>query len=164
MISAKQSVHSGNLESALSSLVIKESEGAKILSRAQWLEDGEKATRYFFRLEQKRAAKNFFKCLLDENGPEKSFLTDLEAILVNFYTSLFSKEALNLQVQSALINDFEFSLSDHKRALCECLFTADELFNSLKSIQTGKSPGSDGLTPTFYLAFWDLLGIPYCLF
>ena len=40
-----------NLECQLSSLISKEAEGAKIRSRAQWFEEGEKPTRYFFRLE-----------------------------------------------------------------------------------------------------------------
>ena len=44
-----------SLEGALSSLVLQEAEGAKIRSRAQWIEQGEKPTSFFFRLENKRA-------------------------------------------------------------------------------------------------------------
>lgn len=66
-----------NLESALSSLVSKEAEGAKISSKPQWLEEGEKPTHFLLRLEQKRAEKNFFESLVDENGVEKSLQSDL---------------------------------------------------------------------------------------
>lgn len=38
-----------NLECALSSLLAKEVEGAKIKSKAQWIKEGEKPTRIFFR-------------------------------------------------------------------------------------------------------------------
>lgn len=167
LILAKQAVHSGDLdatsrvrdlESALSSLISKESEGAKIRSRAKWLEEGEKPTRYFFRLQTKRAAKNSFDCLLDDSGVEKTLQADLEAVLVAFYTSLFSKDVLDLQIQTELIDDLEFSLTDIERASCEGLFTKKELWESLKGLRTGKSPGSDGLPPEFYLAFWDILG------
>lgn len=69
LIRAKSLLHSGDLcaattirslESNLTSLVSKEAEGAKIRSKAEWIEKGEKPTRYFFRLEQKRADKKFF--------------------------------------------------------------------------------------------------------
>jgi len=52
------------LENALSSLVIREAEGAKIRSRAKRFEEGEKPTRFFFRLEQKMASKNLLRLIL----------------------------------------------------------------------------------------------------
>ena len=42
--------------------------------------------------------------------------------------------------------------------MCEGLFTISELLDALKGLQTGKSPGSDGLSTKFYLSFWDDLG------
>ena len=146
------------LENALSSLVIREAEGAKIRSRAKWFEEGEKPTRFFFRLEQKRAEKNSFESLFDENGFEKSSSSDIESILVNFYRDLYSKDVLDKQIQTELIDDLQFSLTDLERDRCEGLFTNKELFSALKGHQTGKSPGSDGLPVEFYLAFWDDLG------
>ena len=80
------------LQNALSALVLQEAEGVKIRSRAQWIEEGEKPTRYFFRLENKRAAKNSFISLFDTNGVEKSTQSDLENILTSFYTDLFTKD------------------------------------------------------------------------
>ena len=53
------------------SVVQGEAEGAKIGSRAQWIEEGEKPTRYFFLLEKKRAEKNHFASLFDQDGTEK---------------------------------------------------------------------------------------------
>ena len=63
-----------------------------------------------------------------------------------------------MQVQTELIDSLEFSLTDIERAGCEGLFTKDELFSALKGLQTGKTPGSDGLPTEFYLVFWDDLG------
>ena len=60
-----------------------------------------------------------------------------------------------MQVQTELIDGLEFSLTDIERAGCEGLFSKDELFSALKGLQTGKTPGSDGLPTEFYLAFWD---------
>ena len=168
LIRAKNSFHAGDdsvvselrdVESALSSLISREAEGAKIRSRAKWIEEGEKPTRFFFRLEQKRAEKNSFDSVLDADGNEKTSQSDIEGVFVDFYRDLFSKDnSIDMQIQTDLIDGLEFSLTDTERASCEGLFTKDELFSALKGLQTGKSPGSDGLPTEFYLSFWDDLG------
>ena len=164
---AKHALYSGvvnmastveNLETDLLSLVSQEAEGAKIRSRAEWFEKGEKPTRYFFRLEQKRADQNSFTSLIDANGVEKFSQQDFETTLVDFYSSLFSKDSLDMQIQTELIDDLERSLNDLEREQCEGLFTKEELLVALKSLPTGKSPGSDGIPVEFYSAFWDSLG------
>jgi len=167
LVRAKNALHSNHsndssvisdLESQLSSLVSGEAEGAKVRSRTQWFEEGEKPTRYFFRLEKKRADVNTFESLFDVNGLVKTSQKDLENILVLFYKDLFSKDSPNLHIQTEIINDLDFSLTDIERDLCEGFFTKDELFAALKGLQTGKSPGSDGLSTEFYVCFWNDLG------
>ena len=59
------------LQSALEIVINNECEGAKIRSRARWFEEGEKPTRFFFRLQRKRAEKNIFESLFDESREEK---------------------------------------------------------------------------------------------
>ena len=43
----------------------------------------------------------------------------------------------------------------------ETPLSADEVLNALKSLSKNKSPGIDGLTPEFYLRFWDVLKKPF---
>lgn len=167
LIRVKNALHSGdpdfapivkNLECALSSLLAKEAEGAKIRSKAQWIEENEKSTQFFIRLENKHAGQNCFDSLVDTNGVEKYLQDELEAIVVNFYESLFSKDYIDLQIQTELIDDLELSLTDSKREQCEGLFTKEELLTTLRALQTGKSPGCDGLPTELYLYIWDSLG------
>ena len=169
LLRAKSAVFAGDrnqisnvnkLESALEAVISNECEGAKVRSRARWIEEGEKPTRFFFRLERKRAEKNIFESLFNESGEEKFSHDDIELVLVDFYKALFSKDSLNMQIQTQIIDDLDLSLSDLEREQCEGLFTKDELSAALKGLQTGKSPGSDGLPVEFYSAFWDLLCDP----
>lgn len=164
---AKNALHSNrlnnpgvisDLESQLSSLISKEAEGAKVRSRAQWFEEGEKPTRYFFRLEKKRADMNSFESFFDENGVLRNSQNDLERILTNFYKNLFTKDPLDMRIQTEIIDDLEFSLTDFERNLCEGPFSNDEIFTALEGLQTGKSPGSDGLPTESYVCFWNDLG------
>ena len=147
-----------DLECSLSSLAMQEAEGAKIRSRVKWIEEGEKPTRYFFCREQQRAAKNTFDSLLNSHGLETSAQDEMEAILVDFYKVLYSRDSLDLQAQGSLIDDLEYSLSTSERDSCEGDFTKEELFGALGGLQTGKAPGSDGLPTEFYKAFWEDLG------
>ena len=124
----------------------------------KWFEEGEKLSRYFLRRENQRAAKNSFDSLINSQGEETLSQTDMESILVDFYKNLFSKDNLDLHVQQSLIDDLEFTLSDSERVSCEGDLTKDELFMALGGLQTGKSPGSDGLPTEFYKAFWQDLG------
>ena len=145
LIRAKCAFHAGlshddseikSLEGALSTLVLQEAEGAKIRSRAQWIEEGEKPTRFFFRLETKRAVKNSFNSLFDASDVEKTSQSDIEKILVTFYKTLFTKDqSIDLQIQTKIIDDLELSLTDHDRDSCEGLLTADELLFALKGLQ-----------------------------
>ena len=73
LIRAKNTLHSGdhratpvvkNLESALLTLISKEAEGAKIRSRAQWLEEGEKPTHLSFGWSRRMQRRIFFNLLL----------------------------------------------------------------------------------------------------
>ena len=66
---------------------------------------------------------------------------EIELILVDFYKALFSKDSLDMQIQTEIIDDLDLSAA-------------------LKGLQTSKSPGSDGLPVEFYSAFWDLLCNP----
>ena len=64
-------------------------EGVKTRSRARWIEEGEKPTRYFFRLEQERIEKNHVISMYDSNGNEVTFRADLDRVHVEFYTIVF---------------------------------------------------------------------------
>ena len=48
-------------------------------------------------------------------------------------------------------------LFENQAKLCEESWTEKDLYNSLKNIQSYKSPGNDGLTKEFYETFWTEL-------
>ena len=70
-----------------------------------------------------------------------------------FYSSMGNPSGLK-----GLIDDLEFSLTVSECDSYEGELSSEELFSALNSLQTGKSPGSDGLPTDFYIAFWEDLG------
>ena len=114
---------------------MEELDGSKIRSRVQLLEEGERPTRFFFKLERERFERNIVSSIFNSDDVEVFTREEIERAHVRFYSNLFFDEPIDAG-----------SLS------------LDELTNSVKSLNTGKPPGSDGLSVEFYLHFWETLG------
>ena len=77
---------------------------------------------------------------------------------MRFYSSLFSNEPIDLPSQQRCLDSVEKFLSPSQSISCEGFLSSEELLNSVRSLNTGKSPGSDGLSVEFCLHFWESLG------
>ena len=64
---------------------------------------------------------------------------------------LLTDEYLSSEITSKELTD------EQQRSLDDKIST-NEYFETLKSFQTNKTPGDDGLTVEFYLGFWHLVG------
>ena len=51
-------------------------------------------------------------------------------------------------------------LTKQERDMCDEHITQQECFESLKTFINNKSPGNDGLTKEFYVAFWKSISKP----
>ena len=114
-----------SLKSELNTLCKLAIEGNKTRSRAQWLEEGEKPTRYFCNLEKHRVSKNSLSSLLDENDKEVSSQEDLEQVNRRFYQKLYSKSVNDQALQTPLIESLPSSLSDEDQ-LCDGKIRSDK--------------------------------------
>jgi len=62
------------------------------------------------------------------------------------------------EVKRFLENPNISKLPEDLRARCEGKITFDECEKILRSFQTGKTPGNDGIPREFYRTFWPLTG------
>ena len=139
-----------------------EIEGVKTRSRARWIEEGEKPTRYFFHLEQERIEKNRVISMYDSNGNEVTSRADLDQVHVEFYIQLFSEEPVDMTCQQHLFFQLNTKLTPAESSSCDGPISLEELAESVKSLSLNKSPGTDGFTLEFYLKFWHLLAPLLC--
>ena len=76
-----------------------------------------------------------------------------------FYQTLYTSN--NCSSQEITGEDLFFQqnnqckISDDERKLCEGLLTAAECLESLKTMESNKTPGTDGITAEFYKIFWN---------
>ena len=127
------------------------------------MEDGEKNTSYFFDFEKRQYSKKCISKLRNDNG---DIISGNDAILeeeVKFYSNLYTSSINygnnnNILEKIGITQDDIPKLSNEQATLCEGMITINECINAVKSVPSGKSPGSDGYPIEFYKMFWNQIG------
>lgn len=132
-------------------------EGSIIRSKEQWIELGEKPTKYFNQLKNKRQSHNVINALRVGNLSvtwTKDILRECHA----FYCKLYSAEPVDLPSQDWLLVNLHWLLTWEDQQKCEGLLALSECYEALGQMSSGKLPGADGLLVEFYRHFWGLIG------
>ena len=101
-------------ERSLQALYSAQNETAKIRSRAQWLDEGEKLTKYFFTLESMRKDKNSIRVIYNSEGNEVVTQQEIETAHCDFYRKLYSCEPVDPQIQRDFLSKVDVSLNDQE--------------------------------------------------
>ena len=134
-------------------------QGSIIRSRTRWYNKGEKNSKYFFELEKRHFnSKTIRNLKIDDNT---TLNTDEEILneAKRFYQALYTSK--NSFCQNVSGEDLFFQqgnqciISDDEKRLCEGLLTARECLESLKNMESNKTPGTDGIPVEFYKVFWN---------
>ena len=146
------------IKSELNDLLTERFKGSMIRSRAQILEQGEKPSRYFLQLE-KKIAKSKLITEVRVNGNQYFDAPNIIREVRNFWQDIFTKgetddDAARYFLQDAGLPRVPPDLVEH----CEGPLTMREALESISSMKSGKSPGSDGLGSEFYRKFFYLFG------
>lgn len=128
-------------------------------TRANWTQMGEKPTAYFLGLEKRLAKNRTITSLKDEHGRIYTSNNDILEYEKRYFQEIFHEDLSNLDPLEdlPLQKDDIPQVSEAHRAIANLPFTPRDFHIALKQLNKNKSPGSDGLTPELYLAFWDIL-------
>lgn len=142
------------LKQQIKNLIDEISEGAKIRSRAKYLDTEEKPSPYFFRKEKARGVKSTINEL--SVGDQK--ITDIKEIVEEcklFYERLYNSEPIDELAADYLLSKVT-PLSEAAAQSCEETITAAECISAINEMENNKTPGSDGLPKEFYAKFFNL--------
>ena len=146
-----------NYKKELVSIRERRMEGVLLRSRARWIAEGEKVTKYFCSLEKRNYVSKQIRKLTRSNG---DVLTDLDAIsqeVNHFYRILYTERPVEFFPTADFVNDIP-TLNANERESLEGEITLEEAGWALKNMSHNKSPGSDGFTAEFLKVFWNKLG------
>lgn len=131
---------------------------AQVRSRVRWVEEGEKSSAYFFRLEKKRSADRRISALRESDGTVISDVDGLCGSISAFYSGLFSSAPTDAAACESLLSNICSVLTPEQASLCDGPLSVGECHVALVGMAKRKAPGSDGLPMEFYVKFWDVLG------
>ena len=139
-----------NAKSVLNNLLERKAEGARIRSRINWDQKGEKINKYFFGLEKTRASNKTLRKLKCEDGTYTCDDKKISKEQYKFYKKLYSADD---SVQFNIKNKYKVGLKQVDAEDLDAPFTFAEFTAALKTMAKGKAPGCDGLGPSFYVIF-----------
>ena len=141
-------------------------QGTIIRSKVKWYE-GIRNTKYFHSLEKRHFNSKTIRNIVTDDGTRIS--TDVEILqeaknyYKTLYTSITDKEFSTEYDDIFFPENIEAKLTDNQKLYCEGELLAAECFESLKTMEMGRSPGTDGLPAEFYKVFGTTLQHIYLL-
>ncbi|XP_030963604.1 uncharacterized protein LOC115984727 [Quercus lobata] len=125
-------------------------------SRTHWLLSGDSNTKYFHNRASHRFRRNSISELRDSHGVLFSGEENVSAMIVDFYTKLFSSsnpsglETVVQHTKRVVSADMNVGLIEE--------FTRLEVETALKQMAPLKAPGPNGMPPIFFQHYWDSIG------
>lgn len=141
----------------LENIIEYKTKGAIIRSKTRWYNEGEKNNKYFLNLENRHCKR---KTIMQIKASRGSYVTNDSDILKecnSFYSTLYSSnnpEVTTTRIQNLFFGQEHPTLNEIDKQKCEGLLTEKECLEAVKSMESGKSPGTDGLPAEFYKVFW----------
>ena len=122
-------------------------------SREIWLREGDKNTKYFHKMANARARRNFLS-KIRVNEVSLSSIHEIKEGVCRAYQSLLSESG----DWRPSINGLNFKvLGEGLASSLEVMFSEEEIFAALSSCCGDKAPGPDDFTMTFWLFCWDVV-------
>ena len=134
----------------------KKLKGKFIRSRAKWIEEGEKPTKYFCNIESRNFTSKLISRIELDNGKvitdQTHFLEETKLFYQNLYSGQDCQTDDDFMENMTCINFNKLS-NEEARAL-EGEINYSEALQFLKNMKNDKSPGSDGFTAEFLKNIW----------
>jgi exonuclease III len=139
--------------------------GAILRSKSQWVEQGEKSSKFFLNLEKhNQELKAITK--LQYGADNFDHPDDILSHILDFYKNLYAPVANESESDKTIYNDNLLNFQSDKKISTEDsdyldgVITERELYEAVMSMPNDKSPGTDGLSAEFYKRFWKHLKKP----
>lgn len=128
-------------------------------AKAKWTCLGEKPSAYFLGLEKRLSKVKCISSLKDGNGKTIMDPSEILAYECAYFSDIYTENPDKLEPIHTLPHTKEdvAQVSASHHFLINLPFTNRDFHDALKGLNKNKSRGSDGITPEFYLDFWDIL-------
>ncbi|XP_074287486.1 uncharacterized protein LOC141612574 [Silene latifolia] len=125
-------------------------------SRALWLRDGDKNTKFFHMRVGERKRKNFIAKLIDDEGVTRMGDEEVGVVANNYFTELFSTS--NPPNDETIFQGFETRVTSDMNDMLKRDYCEDDITEALNQMHPLKALGPDGMNVLFYQSYWNTIG------
>ena len=140
---------------------LEQTKAAMIRSKLQWMEEGEKCSKFFLSLEKSRGVNSTVFRIKDENNIEITDETEIVDVFARHFERVYDDQQ-NIEAQEIKNGLDKFlenvnlkQLSDDDRNMLDAPITTAELHAAFKDLNKVSSPGLDGITMQFYEIYFE---------
>ena len=119
----------------------------RLKRRVQWLNEGDRNTRFFHAVTKNRVARNRLTSILNTNGEEIRGNTAIAEEAISYFKDLFSSTACN---PSNALHNIKLSVTEAMNATLLQDISEEEIKKAMFSIGASRAPGPDGFNAAFY--------------
>jgi exonuclease III len=150
----------------LEMIYAEKSRGVQLRAKCTHLENNESNSKYFLSKEKTNAETKNMSKLIKDTGEEltdpKSILDEQKKFYENLYkdTQDYTDELTKNANRYFLDGNIDIpGLTDNDRDNLDSNITDEEIHTAVKELATNKSPGTDGISPEFYVYFWPKIQV-----
>ena len=152
-LTVEEGVAKDHLKAKFENVLLLEEIKWKQTSRAPWLWEGDKNTKFFHKVANLSHRFNSIDHLV-VNGIVNTNQSEIGEGLVSFYQGLFSDDV----VRKPLLDGLDFSSIDETdRDILDRHFTEDEVWGVVWHMSGEKAPVPDGFSLAFFQSYWDII-------
>lgn len=127
-----------------------------------WLKDGDRNSEFFHRRACNRKTKNTIKSIIDESGNWTTNPEDIERIIIQYFSTIYSTEQVNATALQEILNVTPSKVTLEMNAMLLMPYTGEEIRQAVFQMHPSKSPGPDGMTPFFFQRYWKTVFNDFC--
>ena len=127
----------------------------KLKSRNQWLNEGDRNSKFFHAVTKNRVARNRLTSILRTNGEVIRGNVEIAKEAVGYFGDLFSSTYSD---PSIVLNKINTMVTEPMNADLLADINEEEIRAALFSIGSTRAPGPDGFNAAFYQRYWHIVG------
>jgi hypothetical protein len=144
------------LENKLDELLQKEEQWWAQRAKSDWLQHGDKNSKFFHFKASQRHRKNKINFIIDNQGNNHNQNKDIQEVFHTYFSELFtSSNPTNIQCSVQVVAN---RVQPYMQAYLSQEFTAAEVSYAAHQLKSNATPGPDGLNANFYQTYWDTIG------
>ncbi|XP_074318651.1 uncharacterized protein LOC141655470 [Silene latifolia] len=125
-------------------------------SRAFWLREGDRNTKYFHQKAGQRKNKNHIAKLVDDEGREHIGTEAVAHVAKSYFEELFSSSGA--RVDENLLDVIAGRVTPDMNEGLRAAYREEEVITALNQMHPLKSPGPDGMNGLFFQTYWHIVG------